>query len=507
MIDRDIVAAARHALTHLENQRELARNPLLPADHAFADETLRSAVLRALETMRPPNDDAGVAHRGFRLHAILVRCDLRREAHDCVARALALSRRQFYRERHAALLRLGGALQRELERARAATVTSSDLGDAAEAYIEALRSAGQHRSVWQEATAAAAGAAGDGREIDLWMVASEAARFLANTDAAEEALDRARDVTSQRDSYWRTIWIASGEMNLQWVAGDAAGARATFERALRAGPDERALHGKEAILSGIMLSYAAAIEMDCGRWEAARSLLARASPLMERDATAARRQSLQRLSAVTARLSALLAQHAGSDDRARSIADARAALDAARATGQLGNVAMSAVQYASASYERDPGDALGHATYGLEIARRFYPGDRLVELTLEALPVLLCGGDDRAARRAVAQAQSPGLGRRDRLFLELAESKIAFESGDLEVAAARAENASAQLFGSGIDAWACDAALVGIEASARLGYRRRARRRLSEISDALGCARAATRRRARRVGTLLALPA
>ncbi|HEY1653723.1 MAG TPA: hypothetical protein VGF86_01265 [Candidatus Tumulicola sp.] len=507
MTDGELVAAARHALAHLDDPQGLKLNAFAASHADLTYEAMRAAMLRALELLRAAGSGAA-ADRARREHAILARCDLAGESHKCVAGGLGLSRRQFYRERRAALQRLGAAIAGQLEVA-GSRIATLDLGDAAEACIEALRSAGEHRSVFREASALATVVAGEAREVEAWMVAAEAARFLADGGAAVHALGRARDATSDRDAAWCAIWIASGEMNLQWVNGDCSGARATLDGLLRRGAvPERALHGKEAILMGITLAYAAAIELDCGRFDTARSLLARATQLTRREVTPARRQSLLRLSAVLLRLSALLALHDG-DDRGRSLAEQHAALDAARATGQLGNVAMSAVHYAAGLAREDGADAIRYAEYGLNLARRFYPGDRLSELTLVATPVLLRGRGVERAAEAVSDARRDGIGKRDELFLALAETKIAVAGGGTlrRAAAERAEDLSGEFFRRGIDAWAWDAQLLTIEACARLGYRPRARRRLAEIGGGMAGARVETRVRARTLGTLLALPA
>lgn len=500
MTDRELVAAARHALANVENEQVLLRNPLLPRDHRLSYGTMRFIVLNSLQSLAPAS--AGTAApRERRLYTILVRCDLNGEVHKSVIKSLALSRRQFYRERHEALLRLAAIVRQHVKKAQlqAQPVPSSasliDLGDAAEAYIEALRGAGQHRLVWEEASSLARRNEGDSREIELLLVASEAARFLGDTKRAQQALDVC--LATQGDSFWRSLWIASSAMSLEWVAGESAATRATFERAVGAGPDERTLHGKEAILLGIMLSGAARLEIDCGRWDRARSLIARASSLLQNGA-AAKPQSLSRLSALIFRISSQLALHADGD-RARSILSFRAALDAARASGELGSVAETAIRLAAVLALDDPQTALAYADYGLEIARRFYPGDRLAELTLTSLPLLLHERGAEAAERAAFNARHDGLGARDVLFLQLADAKLAAHGGDYRAALERAEDAAATLFRLGIDAWACDAQLVAIESCERLGFYGRAKRALSVMGDVLGRATADTRARARRL--------
>lgn len=491
MTDRELVAAARHALADVENEQALLRNPLLPRNHTLSYGTLRFIVLNSLQSLAPER----------RIYTILVRCDLNGEVHKSVIKSMTLSRRQFYRERHEALLRFAAIVRQHVNKAQMqvepapSSATLVDLGDAAEAYIEALRAAGQHRLVWEEASSLARRNPGDPREVDFLLVASEAARFSGDASLAQQALDVC--LATRGDSYWRSLWIASSAMSLQWVRGESAAARATFERAVSAGPDERTLHGKEATLLGMMLSGAARLEIDCGRWDRARSLIARASNLLQ-NGTAARPQSLSRLSALIFRVSSQLALHADGD-RPRSIMSFRAALDAARASGELGNVAETAVRFAAALGPDDPQTALTYADYGLEIARRFYPGDRFSELTLTALPLLLHERGGEAAERAVFNARQNGLGARDALYLQLAEAKISAHAGDDRTTLERAESASSSLFRFGIDAWACDAQLLAIEASERLGFHPRAKRALSVMGDVFGRATADTRARARRL--------
>ncbi|HTA38091.1 MAG TPA: hypothetical protein VK760_03385, partial [Candidatus Acidoferrales bacterium] len=427
----------------------------------------------------------------------LVRCDLHGEPHKAAIEALGLSRRQFYRERQEALLQLAQAIEAELARTGAATVSLS-LGDAAEAYIEALRAAGQYRLAWRESRELAASADGDAREVQLWSVACEAARYVGDHVAAAEALDYARRAASGwrgRDgSYARTLWVAIGEMNQYWAQAECERVRQSFEAAVRAGRDESTLNPNEAKLFGIMLGYMAAVECDCGRWEEAERLYARERRLAGGEPSATTRSSLLRLSA-------RIADARG--DRQRAIAEHRSALEIERQAGQLGPVAVSAVYYAAAIGESNPAEALPYAEYGLEITRRYYPGDRLAKLTLHALPVLLDAAGPAAARRALAGVRRGGLGVRDALFVDAAEARIAARAGDHAAALERGTDVAARLAQRGFAALAETAELVVVESYAKLGQRRRARRHLENLTGTF--AGAESRERARRLGTALGL--
>jgi hypothetical protein len=504
MTDRELAFAARHALVNLDNARELLCNPLFPRDHTLSYETLRFVVLSALDSLDV--EGAGEAQaKQRRRHTILVRCDLKGATHKSVLVDLAISRRQFYRERHEALLRLASSIEQlagkamESHSARATSLLV-DLEDAAQAYIDALRAAGQHHVVVREAGALARRVTGETRETECWLIASESARFCGDDQSAREMLGAAR-LALREPSSWCSLWIAGGSMGVQWVAGESDEARATYERTARAAEDEATMHGKEAVLLAIILVNAARMEADCGRWERARSLLGRASRLAQ-NGVGTKAQSMHRLSVSLSRLSALLALHADGDV-SRSIAGYRTALEGAKLTGELGFTAETAVQYAVSLCDTDVTAALLYADYGLGIVRRYFPGDRLGESTLDVTPLLLKTRGAEAARGAIERARFPGLGLRDSLFLELAEAKVASHQGKFADVAERAHAVAENFFAHGINAWACDAELLAVEAYAALGLQAEARSKFVRLADALASARAGTRARAEHVAYAL----
>jgi tetratricopeptide (TPR) repeat protein len=500
MTNEELVGAARHALASLEDERELRGNPLL-RERSAPHETLRSIVLDALDSLDPAGVGSGAISRQKRFHDILVHCDLRGELHKVVIKSLGISRREFYRERRQAMLALATAIQRMLER----HYVVIELGDAARTLVEVLRSAGQYEAVWREATSIAGSATDHVRETKYWIIASEAASYLGHAGDARDAFERARRSVSRLTARERprslALWTAIGEMNLQWSEADFDGALATFERATH-GRDEQTIHGDESILFSIMLAYATSMELDCGRWDRARSLLGRATRLAEYGGStlagrfAIASQSLRRLSAQF-KLSVEGNVH-------RSIEDHRVALDADRAAGHLGGIAVSAAYYAAALGEVDTRPAAQYAEYALEIVRRFYTGDRLARLTLELLPLLLRAHGPAFAQQAVAGVKREGQGARDLLFLDLAEAKLAAHTGALPAAIERAEEAAAKFTQHRMHAWACDAHLLAIESSARLGHRPRARRQLQALTEMLrDTGRAKSRTDASRLSKLL----
>jgi hypothetical protein len=382
-----------------------------------------------------------------------------------------------------------------------------DATTAAQALIEAFRSAGQYDAVWQRSCALAHHSAGQPREMKLWIVASEAARYLARPADAAQALARAREAYRQHleddQSYALTLWLTIGEFNVRWADADIAGARTLFD--LAGGPDEQTLSGDKAVLYAVMLAYGAAMEFDCGDWERARSLLARARALADRTgADFTRRFAVAGQS--LPRLEAQLAFRADGDVR-RSLSEYAAALRADQRSGQLGGIGTSAVFYACALGETQAQDAIPLAEYGLDVVRRYYPGDRLARCTLELLPILARQRGAAAANVALSQVCRTGLGLRDILLLDLAEAKIAASYGSLATALERAEEVAERLTSRGMYAWACEARCIGVQAALRLGQRERARRSLFELRQQLETATAQTRTDVRMLEGTLLLPA
>ncbi|MEO6991737.1 MAG: hypothetical protein ABI346_01340 [Candidatus Baltobacteraceae bacterium] len=102
--------AAKHLLRHLDDPRALVRNALVasllgddtPGRVATSDAltVVANVVRQCAEHIRTSaTNDSGMRESQERQYHILLRCDLGRESHETVARDLALSRRQFYRER------------------------------------------------------------------------------------------------------------------------------------------------------------------------------------------------------------------------------------------------------------------------------------------------------------------------------------------------------------------------------------------------------------------------
>ncbi|HTJ27875.1 MAG TPA: hypothetical protein VMA36_17085 [Candidatus Limnocylindria bacterium] len=492
--DRAIAVAARDAVRHLDDERVLRANPLFDRDAERPHDALRAVVLRALEALRIVQ----VEH-----HEIVVRCDVRREPHKQVVDALSLSRRQFYRERQRALVRLADAIQHERERTPEAVVTPlPDARETAMAFIDMQRGCGEHEAVWREAVALAAHVDDPHFAISLHVVASEAARFLGDHGRAAERLRcAARLLADLPDGSRRlvpTLWVAVGEIALHGAQARFEEARAQFARAAVACADERTLHGPEATLFEILISHVVPIDAACGDWSSARALLSRAEALMTRSAEA----ELGR--AVRLRLSGRIALQ-GEGDVLRARAEQRAALDTAQRARHLRQAGNAAANLGIALGEEDLGEAVRHIEFGLDVVRRF-SDDECATLLAESLPILLRAGamqqvrerlDDLRARRRLSPRSAP--------LLDLSEALVLMGADDARGALERANDARLRLSAQGQLPWACDALLLEVESWLALRQPVRARRLLRELREIAQVAgRVETRRRVEAFGTFLA---
>jgi tetratricopeptide (TPR) repeat protein len=190
-----VALAAQHLLRHLDDPVALGRNRLVSSLFDQGDGARLSAdamnrihalIRQCAERLRT---DSGPAREGResreRQYQILMRCDLGREPHGAVAGDLALSRRQFYRERREA----SGYLARFLveyarERAARPHAVSLDPFALELSRAKALRlagEAGRSEAVLRELIASVDGVA---RKIEPWCALVD---ILINCNRIDEA--------------------------------------------------------------------------------------------------------------------------------------------------------------------------------------------------------------------------------------------------------------------------------------------------------------------------------
>jgi tetratricopeptide (TPR) repeat protein len=194
--------AAQHLLRHLDDPQALSRNPLVVplfdqgngAGRLTAEalNRIQTAIRQCAEQLRG-DSRSGDRESRERQYQILLRCDLGREAHLVVAASLALSRRQFYRERRQASEYLAHFL---VEYARRTAVrpqaVSIDRFSLESARAKFLRMAGEVRGAQEALRDLVAAADGVEKRIEPWCALVDLLINCNRIGEAELELERAQ---------------------------------------------------------------------------------------------------------------------------------------------------------------------------------------------------------------------------------------------------------------------------------------------------------------------------
>ncbi len=504
MTDRELMVHARDALRATADEGALRSNPLLAhlQRQALDHDGLRAHVLRALERLDPGSRaDVASARRG-RQHTILLRCDVQGRVHEEVAKALGLSRRQFYRDRRAALLAFATSLRTYRLPAIAVTAEPRDVRML---YIETLRERGSYDAVWRESIRALHDLRGDPREAELWTVAAEAARFFGNVRKSQEAIDALRGLVERAEHpHLRRATIlrlAICETALDWMQADFTNGRGRVDRVTQSCGDERTMYGRDATLFGILLNYGAWMALDAGDWAAATEFTRRSERIVERSEVA-------HASTFHHRLRALLAL-AQEGDLSRASIELRDALAVAHTYKALAPIASASVELGLALEESGRDGGLDYIRYGLAIGRDACGYDDFAVLVVKTVPALLARTTIDRALEGVedVRARSP-LFRRADLFARLAESKILLAAGKHDQAATSGADVARELERTSLLPAAAEAHLIATEAlwrERRVVAARKTLRRAGDVISHYGGA--PVRERAAALGGRLALPA
>jgi hypothetical protein len=501
--ERDLIVNARKALQLMDDERALRSNPLLAhLDVRLSHDRLRAHVLRALEWLDPGSRADAASERRARLHTILLQCDVQRAPHERTAATLGLSRRQFYRDRRAALLAFAGAL-REVH--AIAVPATTEPRDVRLLYIKTLREQGKYDLVWRESVRALADMRGDPREAEILTVASEAARFFGNVRKSQEAIDALRAIGERpehphlrRATALRT---AICEASLDWMQANLTAARARVERVVREGGDERAMYGRDVTLFGILLNSGALMAIDAGDWAAAAEYTRRSERI-------AARSEVQHVSSIHHRLRGSLAlQRDG--DLSRATTELHDALDVADVHNVMSPIATSSVELGVALMANDRQRAIDYIRFGLAIGRDACGFDDFATLYAKTVPALLAHASTESVLEGieVLRARSP-LFRRAELLTRLGEASISLAAGEYESAASSSADVACELERTSMLPASAEALVVSAEALFRNGRAlaaRRALRRARELITMYGGA--PIRRRAAGLGETLALTA
>jgi hypothetical protein len=499
--ERDIMISARKALHLLDDERALRSNPLLAhLDVRLSHDRLRAHVLRALESLDPGSRADVASERRGRLYTILLQCDVQRIPHERTAATLGLSRRQFYRDRRAALVAFAAALREVRATAVPATTEPRDVRLL---YIKTLREQGKYDLVWRESVRALAAMRGDPREAEVWTVASEAARFFGNARKSQEAIDALRAINERpehphlrRATALRT---AICEASLDWMQADLSAARARVERVVCEGGDERTMYGRDVTLFGILLNLGARMALDAGDWSAAAEYTRRGERI-------AARSEVQHVSSFHHRLRASLAlQRDG--DLSRATTELHDALDIADAHNAISPIAISSVELGVALMTSDPGRAIDYIRFGLAMGRDACGFDDFATLYARTVPALLAQASTASVFEGIEslRARAP-LFRRADLMTRLGEASVSLAAADYAVAAATTADLAREFERASMLPAAAEAQVISAEALCRNGRTLAARRALRRAREFISIHGAApVRRRAAAIDGTLAL--
>ncbi len=498
--DASRYAASRRLLRDLDEEVALRENTLLAVYAGEAHDRLRARVLRAVETLDPGLAATTSSERQYRLHQILVRCDLNGESHKEVAAALGISRRQFYLDRRAAFLLLADALQQtDVEpwiEGPSADALSMRLG-----YVEMMREQGRFDAVWRELLGAVREMRGQRREIEVWTVAAEAARYLGYLRQSYEVVEQMSRIsgasTYQDLRRASALRIAICDIALQWMQGNIDDALASVDRAASYSGNERTMYGRDATLFAILLEYGAELNVERGEWKRAETLIRRAERIVDRS-------ELPYASARQQRLRARIALEKNGDS-ARAALELHDALRMVHGHKQLPAMAKASVEYGVALAGIDRAEGLKYIDHGLTMARDSCGYDQCAVFFASAAPLLMeRSGPDEALRGIDELRRRSPLARHADLLLGVAEADARLARGEVNVAAETASDLARSLESASLLPAAAKARLIAIEAVSRSGKLASAKQMFKKSKEFLNSyGDHATRARAGRVALFL----
>lgn len=493
-------SAARALLRDLDDEVAFRANPLVAA---YADERhdrLRARVLRAVESLDPGLAATTPFERRFRLYQILLRCDLNGESHKEVAGALGISRRQFYLDRREAFLMVAEALERTPPEPQVDSVSCDALSMHLD-YVQTLCEHGRYDAVWREALRVLREMRSHPREVEVWNIAAEAARFLGNVRQALEAVEQMTGVaaSSMHEDRRRAsaLRIAISEIGLEWMQGNIDIALARFDRAAYESGNERTMYGRDATLFAILLGYGAELRIERGEWHRAEALIRRAERIIDRS-------ELPYATARQQRLRARIA-HETNGDSSRSALELHDALRQLQQHKQLPAIARGAVEYGIALAANERAEGLKYIDYGLVMAKDVCGYDQSAVLFAKSAPFVMerFGADEALRRIEEVRGRFP-LSKHADLLVDIAEADARLARGEYEAAAEAGIHAGSSLEQAALFPAAAKARIITVDALARAGWVAKAKQLLKKSNEFVAAyADHATRRRAQ--GTALFL--
>lgn len=287
--------AVTHLLRHLHDPSALCKNPIVAsyfvatsAQEPVSMQERAQALRRVLELVAASADkllehnagDQRAAIHASRQHAIVRRCDLQRETHATVAADLGLSRREFYRERKRARVRLTEYLEQTRRSFHA--IAFSDEFDLQWDIAASFCGAGKYDSAILTLQALAAGP-NTSQRIRAYAGIVPLLGEVGRIEEAKVALGAAREIHSLNHQSGPEENLARAEIEtaaarILWLIGDLKKAAAKHEWILRQLNTALPLATERAFeLQALSLIRLGMLRRDFGDTRSSLRFLARAS--------------------------------------------------------------------------------------------------------------------------------------------------------------------------------------------------------------------------------------
>lgn len=224
-------AAVRHLLRHLHDAAELRLNPLAEnffSGKGFDDEDplprIRECVLTAIARCFDENGSGRARVHLERQREIILRCDVAGEPDKSVLRDLGLERRQFYREKRLARLRLGEALRPLLSAPLTGDASVIDPSRIAMAHFRALRDCGESASAVALLQSLRSSVSDGKRKVEIACLLVESFAENAWWTQAVDMLKTASQIDASDDA--SRGWLAWAQSQIAWYHGTFSAAEA-----------------------------------------------------------------------------------------------------------------------------------------------------------------------------------------------------------------------------------------------------------------------------------------
>lgn len=475
---RERFDAVGHLLRHLHDRAALRANPI--AARYFPPQTssdgvvcedleaaaltrVHAAVSAALQLVFVPAGDEQATARISRQRAIVERCDLLGESHVRVAADLALSRREFYRERKRARERLAeyfGSVEQ-----RGSVSGRPDEFELALAFADSLRRLGRHDAAIasMETLRGRAGGASERIRVNVGLAAAHC--DAGQIDAGYEAIARAREIYASHgcSEPMLPIEIEVVSARALWMSGRPAEEVESKHRWVIAALRSPSLLRTDRTfeLEALSLVRLGMLRRDVGDVQASLAYLRRAEDVLRslpKPPPALKAELLGNLGLTLMVL----------PNELSAAAEAlRAYLDFSREHNLLCDAADALSSLATLHLQfGDVAQSRAFARSGLELARLVSSKQQLAEVSVIAALAEAEGGDPKTSLALIAEARANAVvGSPSWVLAELAEAQVLLSNRAYQRAWRVASEASELMSALGMVRYAGAALRIAAEAA------------------------------------------